>query len=385
MYRLYLYLLVSNAVHNFLKFNYCINQSFFCVCVFPIGTKRKESISPASKEVRHLLAWWKKSAELAGLSIRMVQNNATCWRGFVFLGFSSFGDLQLLLFVLFLSLYLVTITSNVFIIIVIRLDSHLHTPMYLFLSFLSFSETCYTLGIIPRMLSGLVMGGQAISFMGCATQMFFSASWACTNCFLLSVMGFDRYVAICAPLHYASRMNPTLCAHLVGTSFLSGYLFGLGMTVVIFRLSFCSSHEIQHFFCDTPPVLSLACGDTRLSELGILILSLLVLLVSFFLITISYAYILVAILRIPSAEGRRKAFSTCASHLTVVVIHYGCASFMYLRPKASYSLERDQLIAVTYTVATPLLNPIVYSLRNRAVQSALKNAFRGSLLGKGGK
>lgn len=385
MYRLYLYLLVSNAVHNFLKFNYCINQSFFCVCVFPIGTKRKESISPASKEVRHLLAWWKKSAELAGLSIRMVQNNATCWRGFVFLGFSSFGDLQLLLFVLFLSLYLVTITSNVFIIIVIRLDSHLHTPMYLFLSFLSFSETCYTLGIIPRMLSGLVMGGQAISFMGCATQMFFSASWACTNCFLLSVMGFDRYVAICAPLHYASRMNPTLCAQLVGTSFLSGYLFGLGMTVVIFRLSFCSSHEIQHFFCDTPPVLSLACGDTRLSELGILILSLLVLLVSFFLITISYAYILVAILRIPSAEGRRKAFSTCASHLTVVVIHYGCASFMYLRPKASYSLERDQLIAVTYTVATPLLNPIVYSLRNRAVQSALKNAFRGSLLGKGGK
>lgn len=378
-------MLVSNAVHNFLKFNYCINQSFFCVCVFPIGTKRKESISPASKEVRHLLAWWKKSAELAGLSIRMVQNNATCWRGFVFLGFSSFGDLQLLLFVLFLSLYLVTITSNVFIIIVIRLDSHLHTPMYLFLSFLSFSETCYTLGIIPRMLSGLVMGGQAISFMGCATQMFFSASWACTNCFLLSVMGFDRYVAICAPLHYASRMNPTLCAQLVGTSFLSGYLFGLGMTVVIFRLSFCSSHEIQHFFCDTPPVLSLACGDTRLSELGILILSLLVLLVSFFLITISYAYILVAILRIPSAEGRRKAFSTCASHLTVVVIHYGCASFMYLRPKASYSLERDQLIAVTYTVATPLLNPIVYSLRNRAVQSALKNAFRGSLLGKGGK
>lgn len=385
MYRLYLEMLVSNAVHNFLKFNYCINQSFFCVCVFPIGAKRKESISPASKEVRHLLAWWKKSAELAGLSIRMVQNNATCWRGFVFLGFSSFGDLQLLLFVLFLSLYLVTITSNVFIIIVIRLDSHLHTPMYLFLSFLSFSETCYTLGIIPRMLSGLVMGGQAISFMGCATQMFFSASWACTNCFLLSVMGFDRYVAICAPLHYASRMNPTLCAQLVGTSFLSGYLFGLGMTVVIFRLSFCSSHEIQHFFCDTPPVLSLACGDTRLSELGILILSLLVLLVSFFLITISYAYILVAILRIPSAEGRRKAFSTCASHLTVVVIHYGCASFMYLRPKASYSLERDQLIAVTYTVATPLLNPIVYSLRNRAVQSALKNAFRGSLLGKGGK
>ena len=133
----------------------------------------------------------------------------------------------------------------------------------------------------------------------------------------------------------------------------------------------------------TPPVLSLACGDTRLSELGILILSLLVLLVSFFLISVSYAYILVAILRIPSAEGRRKAFSTCASHLTVVVIHYGCASFMYLRPKASYSLERDQLIAVTYTVATPLLNPIVYSLRNRAVQTALRNAFRGSLLGKG--
>ncbi|GAB5583808.1 olfactory receptor 10Z1 [Prionailurus iriomotensis] len=314
---------------------------------------------------------------------RMGQTNASAWRGFVFLGFSGFGELQLLLFALFFSLYLVTLTSNVFIIVVIRLDSHLHTPMYLLLSFLSFSETCYTLGIIPKMLSSLVMGGQAISYEGCAAQMFFSASWACTNCFLLAVMGFDRYVAICAPLHYASRMDPPFCARLVGTSFLSGYLFGLGMTLVIFHLPFCGSHEIQHFFCDTPPVLSLACGDTGPSELGILILSLLVLLVSFSFITISYAYILAAILRIPSTEGRKKAFSTCASHLTVVVIHYGCASFMYLRPKASYSLERDQLIAVTYTVVTPLLNPIVYSLRNRAVQTALRSAFRGRLLGAG--
>ncbi|XP_002715373.1 olfactory receptor 10Z1 [Oryctolagus cuniculus] len=313
----------------------------------------------------------------------MGHTNATCWKGFVFLGFSSFGDLQLLLFALFLSLYLITLTSNFFIIIVIRLDTHLHTPMYLFLSFLSFSETCYTLGIIPRMLVGLALRVQAISYVGCAAQMFFSASWACTNCFLLAVMGFDRYVAICAPLHYASRMSPTICAQLISISFVSGYFFGLGMTLVIFRLSFCSSHEIQHFFCDTPPVLSLACGDTGLSELGILILSLLVLLISFFFITISYAYILAAILRIPSAAGQKKAFSTCASHLTVVVIHYGCASFMYLRPKASYSLERDQLIAVTYTVVTPLLNPIVYSLRNRAVQAAMRNAFRGSLLGKG--
>ncbi|VCX43174.1 unnamed protein product [Gulo gulo] len=313
----------------------------------------------------------------------MGQANATTWKGFVFLGFSSFGGLQLLLFVLFLLLYLATLTANVFIIVVIRLDSHLHTPMYLFLSFLSFSETCYTLGIVPRMLSSLVMGGQAISYVGCAAQMFFSASWACTDCFLLAVMGFDRYVAICVPLHYASRMSPTFCFQLVGTSFLSGYLFGLGMTLVIFRLPFCGSHEIQHFFCDTPPVLSLACGDTGPSELGILILSLLVLLVSFSLITVSYAHILTAILRIPSAEGRKKAFSTCASHLTVVIVHYGCASFMYLRPKASYSLERDQLIAVTYTVVTPLLNPIVYSLRNRAVQTALTSAFRGRLLHRG--
>ncbi|XP_065781856.1 olfactory receptor 10Z1 [Muntiacus reevesi] len=313
----------------------------------------------------------------------MEQTNATFWRGFVFLGFSSFGELQFLLFALFLSLYLVTLTSNVFIIVVIRLDSHLHTPMYLFLAFLAFSETCYTLGIIPRMLSGLVRGGQDISFVGCAVQMFFSASWACTNCFLLAVMGFDRYVAICAPLHYASRMNLTLCAQLVGTSFLSGSLFGLGMTLVIFHLPFCSSHEIQHFFCDTPPVLSLACGDTDLSELGILILSLLVLMASFSLITVSYSYILAAILRLSSTEGRKKAFSTCASHLTVVIVHYGCASFMYLRPKASYSLQRDQLIAVTYTVVTPLLNPIIYSLRNRAMQTALRNAFQGGLLGKG--
>ncbi|XP_066111277.1 olfactory receptor 10Z1-like [Saccopteryx bilineata] len=313
----------------------------------------------------------------------MRQPNATSWRGFVFLGFSSFGELQLLLFVLFFFLYLFTLTSNFFIIIVIRLDKHLHTPMYLFLSFLSFSETCYTLGIIPRMLCGLVMGDQNISYVGCAAQMFFSASWASSNCFLLAVMGFDRYVAICAPLHYNSRINPTFCAQLIGISFLNGYLFGLGMTLVIFHLPFCNSHEIQHFFCDTPPMLSLTCGDTGLSELGILILSLMVLLVSFFFITISYAYILAAILRIPSIRGRKKAFSTCASHLTVVLVHYGCASFMYLRPKASYSLERDQLISVTYTVVIPLLNPIVYSLRNQAVQTALKNAFQGRFLGKG--
>ncbi|KAM5236523.1 olfactory receptor 10Z1 [Ctenodactylus gundi] len=313
----------------------------------------------------------------------MAQTNITFGKGFVFLGFSSFAGLQLLLFALFLSLYLITLTSNVFIIVIIRLDPHLHTPMYLLLSFLSFSETCYTLGIIPRMLGGLAMGVQDISYTGCAAQMFFSASWACTNCFLLAVMGFDRYMAICAPLHYSSRMNPTLCAQLVAASFLSGYLFGLGMTLVIFRLSFCSSHEIQHFFCDTPPVLSLACGDTALSELGILILSLMVLLVSFFSITVSYTYIVAAILRIPSAEGRKKAFSTCGSHFTVVIVHYGCASFMYLRPKASYALERDQLIAVTYTVVTPLLNPIVYSLRNRAVQTAMRSAFQRCLLGKG--
>ncbi|XP_068918913.1 olfactory receptor 10Z1 [Petaurus breviceps papuanus] len=308
--------------------------------------------------------------------------NETTWRDFVFLGFSSFGNLQFLLFAIFLFLYLITLTSNVFIIVIIRLDSHLHTPMYLFLSVLSFSETCYTLGIIPKLLSNLAVGSQAISYIGCAVQMDFSASWACTNCFLLAVMGFDRYVAICAPLHYASRMHPTLCTQLIGTSFLSGYLIGMGMTLIIFRLPFCGSHEIHHFFCDTPPVLSLACGDTGTSELGILILSLLVLLVSFSLITISYANILVTILKIPSAKGKQKAFSTCASHLTVVIVHYGCASFMYLRPKASYSLERDQLIAVTYTVVTPLLNPIVYSLRNRAVQAAFKNALQGKLLGK---
>ncbi|XP_004611763.2 olfactory receptor 10Z1 [Sorex araneus] len=309
--------------------------------------------------------------------------NATSGRDFVFLGFSSFGELQLLLFAVFLFLYLITLTSNIFIITVIRLDSHLHTPMYLFLSFLSFSETCYTLGIIPRMLSGLVMGEQSISFVGCAIQMFFSALWACTDCFLLATMGFDRYVAICMPLHYTSRMSLGLCTQLLSASFLGGCLFGLGMTLIIFHLPFCGSHEIQHFFCDSPPVLSLACGDTSSSELGVLLLSLLVLLTSFSFITVSYIYILATILKIPSAEGRRKAFSTCASHLTVVIIHYGCASFMYLRPKASYALERDQLIAVTYTVVTPLLNPIIYSLRNRAVQTALRNTLTGRFLGKG--
>ena len=309
--------------------------------------------------------------------------NSTLGSGFILLGILNNSGFPGLLGATVSVLYTLALTSNGLLLLVITMDARLHVPMYLLLRQLSLMDLLFTSVVAPKAIVDFLLSENTISFVGCAVQMFFSASWACSNCFLLAAMGFDRYVAICAPLHYASHMNLTLCAQLVGTSFLSGYLFGLGMTLVIFHLPFCSSHEIQHFFCDTPPVLSLACGDTALSELGILILSLLVLLVSFSLISVSYTYILAVILRISSTKGRKKAFSTCASHLTVVTIHYSCASFMYLRPKASYSLERDQLIAVTYTVVTPLLNPIIYSLRNRAVQTALRNAFQGGLLGKG--
>ncbi|XP_061269176.1 olfactory receptor 10J1 [Bos javanicus] len=304
----------------------------------------------------------------------MKSENHTLTTEFVLQGFSSFHEHQLTLFVMFLAPYILTLAGNIIIVIIIRIDHHLHTPMYFFLSMLSTSETIYTLVILPRMLSSLVGMSQSISLAGCATQMFFFVTFGITNCFLLTAMGYDRYVAICHPLRYTVIMNRRVCIQLVWGACSIGLIVAMTQVTSVFRLPFCAT-KVAHFFCDIRPVMKLSCIDTTVNEILTLIISVFVLVVPMGLVFISYILIISTILKIASAEGRKKAFATCASHLTVVIVHYGCASIAYLKPKSENSKDEDQLISVTYTVVTPLLNPVVYTLRNKEAKDALLRAI----------
>ncbi|XP_006895503.1 PREDICTED: olfactory receptor 10J1-like [Elephantulus edwardii] len=304
----------------------------------------------------------------------MKTENHTMVSEFIFQGFSNFHEHQFTLFVIFLALYILTLAGNVIIVIIISLDHHLHTPMYFFLSMLSASETMYTLVIIPRMLFSLIGLSQPISLAGCATQMFFFITLAINNCFLLTAMGYDRYVAICNPLRYSVIMNKKVCIQLVWGACSIGLIVAITQVLSVFRLPFCST-RVAHFFCDIRPVMKLSCIDTTINEILTLIISVLVILVPMGLVFISYILIISTILKIASSEGRKKAFATCASHITVVIVHYGCASIAYLKPKSENTRDQDQLISVTYTVITPLLNPVVYTLRNKEVKDALCRAI----------
>ncbi|XP_045403008.1 olfactory receptor 10J1-like [Lemur catta] len=304
----------------------------------------------------------------------MKRENHTAVSEFFFQGFSSFHEHKLTLFVIFLTLYLLTLAGNVIIVTIISTDRHLHTPMYFFLNMLSTSETLYTLVIVPPMLSSLVSLSQPISLAGCATQMFFFITLAINNCFLLTAMGYDRYVAICNPLRYLVIMNTRVCAQLACGACGIGLLVAIIQISSVFRLPFCD-REVAHYFCDIRPVMKLSCADTTLHDIVNFIVSSLVIVVPMALVFISYILIISTILKIASAEGRKKAFATCASHLTVVIVHYGCASIAYLKPKSENTRDQDQLISVTYTIFTPLLNPVVYTLRNKEVKDALLRAI----------
>uniref|UniRef100_A0A8C0KZ87 Olfactory receptor n=1 Tax=Canis lupus dingo TaxID=286419 RepID=A0A8C0KZ87_CANLU len=294
---------------------------------------------------------------------------------FLLLGFSSFGELQPVLFVLFLGLYLIILSGNFTIISVIRLDRSLHTPMYFFLCVLSTSEVFYTIVILPKMLINLLSVLRTLSFTSCATQMFFFLGFAVTNCLLLGVMGYDRYTAICQPLRYPVLMSWRVCAQLAATCIVSGFLVSLVATTLVFSLPFCGSNRVNHYFCDISPVIRLACAETYINELVIFVCGVLVLVVPLIFICISYGFIVRTILKIPSADGKRKAFSTCASHLIVVTVHYGCASFIYLRPKSSYSSSQDTLISVSYTILILLFNPMINSLRNQEFKAAFRRVM----------
>uniref|UniRef100_G3UCN0 G-protein coupled receptors family 1 profile domain-containing protein n=2 Tax=Loxodonta africana TaxID=9785 RepID=G3UCN0_LOXAF len=302
----------------------------------------------------------------------MERGNETVVKEFAFLGFSSLAGLQRLLFIVFLLLYLFTLGTNAVIISTIVLDRALHTPMYFFLAVLSCSETCYTFVIVPKMLIDLLAQKKTISFLGCVIQMFAFLFLVCSHSFLLAAMGYDRYVAICNPLRYTVLMGHAVCMGLVATACASGFTVSLVTTSLVFHLPFHSSNQLHHFFCDISPVLKLASHHSLLSQMIIFTLGVFVLVIPLLLILVSYIHIISAILKIPSSVGRHKAFSTCASHLIVITVHYGCASFIYLRPKSNYSSSRDSLISVSYTILTPLFNPMIYSLRNKEFKSALR-------------
>lgn len=306
----------------------------------------------------------------------MAWENWTTVTEFVFKGFTDRLDLQVTLFVVFLLLYVITVLGNLGIIAVVWLSSQLQTPMYFFLSNLSFLDLCYSSAVTPKMLLNLSSERKTISFAGCFTQLYFYSAFVTVECYLLAVMAYDRYVAICNPLCYPVVMSQKVCVSLLAGSYVVGFFNSVVLTGFALRVSFCGPNVIDHFFCDGPPLSKLACSDICLNQMLLLVFGGFNGVTTVSVILISYGCILVTILKMGSAPGKRKAFGTCASHLVVVVIFYGTLLFMYLRPTSSYSLGRDKIVSVFYAVVTPVLNPFIYSLRNQEVKCALKGAVR---------
>ncbi|XP_036041869.1 olfactory receptor 10AG1-like [Onychomys torridus] len=303
------------------------------------------------------------------------EDNATTVTQFLFLGFSDLPNLQGFLFGMFSMMYVIILIGNSFIIVIARIDPALQKPMYFFLANFSFLEICYVSVTLPRILYNLWTQDRRISLLACAIQMFFFLILAATECFLPAVMSYDRYVAICNPLHYPLVMNPTKCTQLAVGSWFGGIPVQIGQTCRIFSLHFCHSKRIDHFFCDVPPILKLACGDTSMHELSVFLVAMLFVASPFMLILASYSKIIATILKLPTATGRAKAFSTCSSHLLVVVLFFGSATINYLRPKSIHSAGTDELLSLFYTIVTPMFNPLIYSLRNKDVIAALRRVL----------
>nr|XP_012639814.2 olfactory receptor 11L1 [Microcebus murinus] len=306
----------------------------------------------------------------------MQPQNVSTVTEFQLLGFQNLLEWQTLLFAVFLLVYFLTIAGNVVIISAVSQDARLQSPMYTFLKHLSFLEIWYTSTTVPLLLANLLSWGQAISFSACMAQLYFFVFFGATECFLLAAMAYDRYLAICSPLRYSFLMSPDVCTKLVAISWLTGVGTGLLPSLMISKLDFCGPNRINHFFCDLPPLMQLSCSDVYATEMSIFILSVAVLCICFFLTLVSYVLIVSSILRIPSASGRTKTFSTCGSHLAVVTIYYGTMISMYVHPEVHQSPEANKVISVFYTVVTPLLNPVIYSLRNKDFKEAVRKAMR---------
>ncbi|XP_058162371.1 olfactory receptor 8H1-like [Dasypus novemcinctus] len=306
----------------------------------------------------------------------MGSRNETDVTDFILVGLTDSEVTRRVLFMLFLLIYLITVLGNAGMILIIRLDPQLHTPMYFFLSHLSLLDFSYSTVITPKTLENLLTSNKYISFTGCLTQMYFFVFLGATEYSLLSSMAYDRYVAICSPLHYPVIMCTRVCHALITGSYLVGFIDSLTNVLCVNSLHFCNSKVIYHFFCDLPPILSLSCTDVRDTEIMIFILAGSTITVSLITIIGSYISILSTILKIKSTSGKRKAFSVCASHFLGVTIYYGTTIFTYLKPSKSYSLGKDQVASVFYTMVIPMLNPLIYSLRNKEVKNALMRVMQ---------
>ncbi|XP_069468339.1 olfactory receptor 5V1-like [Ambystoma mexicanum] len=303
--------------------------------------------------------------------------NESSLHEFLFMGFAHLAGYENVLFVGFLVIYFITVTGNIVILSLIWVDIRLHTPMYFFLSNLSALDLCYASSTTPQILQNLLMDRKGISFQACMAQLFFLISCAGAECILLAVMSYDRYVAICIPLHYPAIMIRRTCLQLAACPWLIGILNATLHTIMTSVLPFCGPNTIQHFFCDVPQLLKISCIDTSLNDAVLHVVTIFVGFGPFFFIILSYVRIISSILKIRSVDGRWKAFSTCGAHLTVVTLYYSTIIFNYNRPPGGYPKHVDTLASVLFCIVTPMLNPMLYTLRNKDVVQALKRAFSG--------
>ncbi|XP_075433426.1 olfactory receptor 11L1-like [Ascaphus truei] len=305
----------------------------------------------------------------------MQKGNQMNFTEFLLLGFEKRHNLNIILFFIFLHVYIMTLSGNILIIALVSSSHHLSSPMYFFLKHLSLCDILLTTNIAPNMLQVILKDGSTISFTSCITQLYFFAVSETAECLLLTVMSYDRYLAICNPLYYTSIMDLKLRLHLVVWSWFISFMISLITVILIDTLQFCNSNVIDHFFCDLAPILELSCSDSSFVESTVFVLSTPVILLPFVFITATYIYIILAILRIHSSTGRQKAFSTCSSHLTLVSIFYGTLISLYMTPSRGHSLKVNKALSLLYTVVTPLLNPIIYSLRNQEIRSAFRKVM----------
>ncbi|XP_058522763.1 olfactory receptor 2H2 isoform X2 [Ochotona princeps] len=307
----------------------------------------------------------------------MGMGNQSSPAGFILLGFSEHPELEKILFVVVLLSYLPALVGNMLIILLSVLDPRLSSPMYFFLCNLAFLDLCFTTSCVPQMLLNLWGPDKTISFLGCSVQLFVFLTLGTTECILLAVMAFDRYVAVCQPLHYATIIHPRLCWQLASVAWVTGLLESLVQTPPTLRLPFCPHRQVDDFVCEVPALIRLSCGDTTYNEIQMAVASVLILVVPLSLILVSYGAIARAVLRISSAKGQRKALGTCSSHLLVVTLFYSSVIAVYLQPKNPYARDRGKFFGLFYSVGTPSLNPLIYTLRNKEVKNALRR-----LLGK---
>ncbi|XP_075174228.1 olfactory receptor 6F1-like [Anomaloglossus baeobatrachus] len=304
--------------------------------------------------------------------------NQTFVTEFIILGFPSLKKLYPFMFLLFLFVYMFTVTGNLIIFITVITNYKLQIPMFFFLNHLSAMEIWYTSVIVPKMLSTFVTSNRAIPFNSCMTQLYLFSSLGASECYLLTAMAYDRYLAICIPLHYSSKMTNTISHQLSSGAWIGGFISPILPVTLISKLVFCGPNQINYFYCDAQPLLKLSCSNTHFTEAAISVLASGLIFSSFLLTVLSYIFIISTILRIPSAIGRKKAFSTCASHLTVVMIYYGTITAMYMQPMSKFSLDINKVLSLLYTVVTPMLNPIIYSLRNKDMKDSVLKQWKSS-------